>query len=56
MNPPEVDHDPKQDSEQQPKVHTVDHDSVDTPEPPEIPVVTPGNQLLGHSQELASLI
>ena len=56
MSPPGVDHDPKQDSEQQPKVHTVDHDSVDTPEPPEPPVVTPGNQLIGHSQELSSLI
>ena len=56
MNPSNVDNDPKVDVAKKPEVHTVDHDSVDTPEPPEIPVVTPGNQLLGHSQELASLI
>ena len=56
MSSKKVDHGTTKPNDQPPEVFTVDNDSETTPEQEEVPVVTPGDELIIHSQELETIL
>ena len=56
MSSKNVDHGQNQPDDQPPKVFTVDHDSEATPDEESTPVMTPGEELVTHSNELGSIL